>query len=258
MENYTVYMHKNKINGKVYIGITSMKPNKRWNSKYKHNEHFTNAINKYKWENFEHIILFTNLTKKEAEHKEIELISYYKSNNREFGYNIANGGHVHCVSDETRKKISKNNAKYWLGKKISDKTKQKISKNRTGIHHTEETKIKISKNSAHYNLGKHLSDYQKQRISEAHKGIKITEETKQKRKLTYQKKYPNGFHHTLEAIKKMKIAKSIPVICLETNIIYYGAKEAEKQTNIDDGTIGLCCKGKRKTAGGYHWEYYKE
>lgn len=36
---------------------------------------------------------------------------------------------------------------------------------------------------------------------------------------------------------------------------YPTAKEAERQTHIDDGTIGLACKGKAKTAGGFIWKY---
>ncbi len=66
---YIVYQHKNKINGKIYIGITMQEPEKRWGSNgcnYKSSPHFYAAIKKYGWDNFEHNILFTNLTKKQA------------------------------------------------------------------------------------------------------------------------------------------------------------------------------------------------
>ena len=107
---YTVYMHKNKINGKVYIGITGQKPNVRWNNGTGYRgTHFANAINKYGWENFEHIILFSNLTKDEACQKEIELIKEYSSTDCQFGYNLATGGEINCgyhLSEETKEKLS--------------------------------------------------------------------------------------------------------------------------------------------------------
>lgn len=39
--------------------------------------------------------------------------------------------------------------------------------------------------------------------------------------------------------------------------IYNTLTEAGRQTNIPDTNISNCCKGKRKTAGGYIWQYQK-
>ena len=66
---YTIYCHKNKINNMCYIGQTCRKYVKtRWNlgKGYWCSTKFYNAIKKYGWDNFEHIILYTNLTKEEA------------------------------------------------------------------------------------------------------------------------------------------------------------------------------------------------
>lgn len=48
---------------------------------------------------------------------------------------------------------------------------------------------------------------------------------------------------------------SIPVKNIELDMIYYSAGEASRQTGTDQSGITKCCKGKQKTAGGYHWEY---
>lgn len=39
---------------------------------------------------------------------------------------------------------------------------------------------------------------------------------------------------------------------------YPSVKEAEKQTNIKQPSISMCCNGVRKTAGGYVWKYKGE
>lgn len=90
---WCIYMHTNKINGKVYIGQTCQKPEDRWqNGKgYQHNPLFYNAIQKYGWDGFEHEIIEREIqTQEEANQKEIYYISYY--NSYEEGYNLTKGG----------------------------------------------------------------------------------------------------------------------------------------------------------------------
>lgn len=92
---YCVYKHINKLNGKIYIGITSQQPEKRWKNGrgYEGNEHFYNAIQKYGWDDgFIHEIIASGLTKESACAIEIELIQACDSTNPNNGYNFSIGG----------------------------------------------------------------------------------------------------------------------------------------------------------------------
>ena len=109
---YYIYKHTAP-NGKVYIGITSKSPSQRWNNgKGYAAQLFGKAVEKYGWENIRHEILFDSLTKEEAEVKEIELIAFYKSNQREYGYNVSSGGeNIHSGACKYRGEIVKENFK---------------------------------------------------------------------------------------------------------------------------------------------------
>lgn len=90
--NYIIYKHTNKINGKVYIGQTKNAPNIRWQNGngYKKQE-FYKDIQKFGWDNFEHEILEQNLSSIEADERECYWIKYYNSNNENLGYNKDSG-----------------------------------------------------------------------------------------------------------------------------------------------------------------------
>lgn len=120
-------------NGRKYIGITYQKPERRWRGgmHYDYNKRFFSVIVQYGWDNIKHEILYENLTREEAEQREIELIKKHKTNQEEYGYNMTTGGKgaPNCTkSIETREKLSKANK----GRKASEETKRKISEGRKG------------------------------------------------------------------------------------------------------------------------------
>lgn len=129
---YLVYIHTFP-NGKVYIGMTGQRPEKRWQNgeHYEKQSLMYRAIKKYGWDNIKHETLIKGLTFEEAEQKEIELIKQYKSNNPKFGYNLCDGGHCrksYVTSEETRQKLSLINK----GKKRSLETRKKYSISKLG------------------------------------------------------------------------------------------------------------------------------
>lgn len=153
MGTYSVYMHVNKLNGLVYIGITSRDPKKRWGHKgagyrpkTKGSSRFYNAIRKHGWDNFEHIVLKSGLTKYEAEVEEVDLIATFNSCDRSRGYNVEHGGGSHGkLSEGQRKAISdswqdpvkraariSSISKGKSGKKFSDEHRRHLSEARKG------------------------------------------------------------------------------------------------------------------------------
>lgn len=125
MNNYTLYVHVNKTNGKRYVGITSQKPTYRWcgGAGYKAQSRFYNAIRHYGWDGFDHVILAEGLSKEEAQRLEQETIREYRSNEERYGYNKDNGGTINRMSEETKAHLREINL---------------------GRHHTEEEKAKMS------------------------------------------------------------------------------------------------------------------
>ena len=136
-KRYYLYVHISPSN-KRYYGITSEdKVQDRWlNGKgYHRNEHFTNAINKYGWENFQHIVLFDNLTKEEACLLEQMYIALYDTANKKYGYNNSLGGEHGLASEQTKKKISEslkgeNNPNY--GRQFTEEHRKKLSESKKG------------------------------------------------------------------------------------------------------------------------------
>lgn len=205
--NYCIYVHTNKFNGKKYIGQTCRSPKIRWKNGegYKKSPYFYHAIKKYGWDCFEHEILYINLSCDDANKIENNLITLFNTNDPNFGYNIKDGGGGGGkLPQEIKNKISnslKGRPGVNKGKKfgpMSKEQKQKISKANKGHHHTEKTKRKMSeshigKNNPFYgkhhtkkarekiskagignkyNLGKHHSDETKKKLSEKFSGVK--------------------------------------------------------------------------------------
>lgn len=93
--NYKVYIHI--MTGLwIYIGQTGQDLEERWQNGegYKqHNQMLYHQIRKYGWENINHILYKDNLTKKEADIIERDLIHFYAKNEMATGLMVLNLAH---------------------------------------------------------------------------------------------------------------------------------------------------------------------
>lgn len=244
-KQYTVYMHTNKINRKVYVGITSRNPEQRFGHNgynYNKNKYFWSSIQKYGWDNFEHIIFAEGLNKEKAEEMERLLIALYDTTNPEYGYNHSVGGEsgasgVHH-SEETRKKWSD----------IRSKT--------VGQYDLYGNFIKTWKSTVQ--VGEYFNVDCCQ-ISRVCNGEYVTS-------CGYMWRYIEGDI----PIQKIQSAKEImgndkryKPICQydkDGNLIkiWDSANTAEKELCLSKGNITKCCKGRGKTYKGFLWKYYCE
>ena len=167
-----VYLAKNTVNGKCYIGKTigtleQRKRNHYNDAKSLHNtfnNYFHNALQKHK-QKFEWTILYKNKNNQKLIEKEICFIKKYQTK-RPNGYNLTNGGDG------------------MIGYIYSEKSKKKMSESQKGKirSHSEETKRKISKSKKgiSVNLGHSVSKTTRKKISKTLKGHPVSKNTKKK------------------------------------------------------------------------------
>ena len=254
---YTVYMHTNKINNKVYVGITCEGVQQRWRNgkgylrKDKENRFtqpkFARAIQKYGWDNFEHIIWAENLNHDDACRAEKLLIALWDSMNN--GYNNTAGGEG------------------TVGKKNSPECRKKISDARIGIC--------VGKNNprarkvAQYTIDGDLIkvwDY----IRQASRNLGISEShIVMCCKNTFGDKTAGGFvwryveGEIIYKINKTQTRENKVVqLSKDGHIIriWVSSAQASRELGIDATSIAGCCKHKPryKTAGGFRWMYLEE
>lgn len=216
-----IYIIRNKINNKVYVGQTTKSFEERYNYGLEkhHNAHLRNSIKKYGLESFEIIKEYDiAYSKEQLNYLESVYIDYFNSTNVKLGYNKRDGGSNGKLSEETKRKISKRTKEA-----MTSAVKQKISEVHSGKTLSEETKRKMSEshsNENHHMYGKNHSEETKRKISES----------------------------------RCKSVIQLTKNCEFVNK-YNSATDASQQTSIHLSNITECCRGGRKAAGGSIWMY---
>lgn len=246
-----IYRILNKVNGKFYIGSTvNFRKRMREHLFYLRNgnhvnNHLQHAFNKYGEKSFSfEVVEYVDDIEKlmEIEQMYLDELKPYDMN---VGYNISDiATHYRVVGEEH----------HAFGVPKSKEHRMKISQSLKGHKHTEETRRKISRSLEGKNCGKDHWSYGKERSEQHRKNLSKS----LKGKFAGKNNPFYGKKHTLEARKKM----GIPVVQLtkdgEFIAKYDSAAIAAEENGISNSHIGCCCKGKRKTTGGYKWMYLKD
>lgn len=233
--NYKLYMHINKFNGHFYIGITSLKPSLRYGKNggnYKDCTYFWNAIQKYGWNNFEHVIIADNLTKEESCRYEVDLIEYMKIKRPNCCYNILVGGDLGrkdvVITDEYRDKFR--GSKNPVAKSVICVETNKIFDTVTDA-------------SKFYNIDR------RNIIRACQKGTTCGKLNGKGLHWAYYDKENNTYNLVRHKPHERRV-------CCETTMMYFASlQEAADFYNVPYDSIWWSCKHGTTTSYGFRWRY---
>ena len=246
--NYCLYMHIAP-NNKKYIGITSTTVKNRWGNNgigYKTQRLFYRAIQKYGWDNFQHIVLLTNLSADWACKLEMYLILAYKSNDANYGYNVSCGGESTLkgltMSDEAREHMRLAH----LGKPLSYEHRKNISLSHKGYKQS----LEHIKHASQARIGKKLSAEHRKHLSESHKGHVNTREQIQKQ--------AKSLHRTIQNMSKEeriqkygKSSKGSPVLLCDCDgneiAKFESSRKCADYLGVCPAMVCMLISGKRKS-----------
>ena len=277
----TIYKITNLVNNKIYIGQTVNSINHRFNQHINSAMHFKGcpylgkAIRRYGVDNFIVDALEENIPIDLLNDREIYWINYYKSNNKDYGYNLTRGGNLTCIamSEEDENLINQ----LW----DSGKTVGYIAK--TTSHSINAIDRVLSKNS-NYSVSESFKRGSAKAISVcqydllgvfiskfntlAEAAIAVNGNYQSIGQACIHKKTAYGYWwryendpppNRVDYINCKNIQKPIIQVDLNEEIIYQrfeNATDAAKYCGKKEcGSILDCCKGKRKSAYGFRWRF---
>jgi group I intron endonuclease len=218
-----IYLIRNKVNGKCYVGQTSQeKSENRW-SQHKYRPHglLKFAFEKYGFENFEFSTI-CEIPEGDGWRESLDAREIIEINARNtltpHGYNLQTGGNHPIVHQETKEKIresKKGDKNYNYGKHLSDETKARMSASISG--------------EKHWNFGKKASGDSKIKMKQSHINLEKGKEVEQ-------------WSHDRKTL--IEVHKSLAI--------------AARKLDISSQGISRCCCGKRPSSGGFFWKLHRE
>lgn len=238
---WSVYKHTSP-SGKVYIGIAKDVKH-RWRAGgngYKGSTRIWYAIQKYGWDNFEHEIVATNLTRQEACEMEIELIKKYNSTNPTRGYNLSSGGQHGSLSPESIEKLRASQ----MGHPVSEKVRKILAES----HSIPIICLETKETFANARIAADQMGLCYSSVARAARGKQDT---------------CGGFHFALlsdyESGNTKKFVPSPAVYnkvrCITTGETFDNISDASRKTGISRRGISYACNRKHDTCGGMRWEF---
>jgi group I intron endonuclease len=249
-----IYKITNLVNNKVYIGQTTKPIEERWKGHNRKNgcRSIHNALQKYGIDNFKIEKIDSALNKNELDEKEKLYIKQYKSNIKEFGYNLTDGGANKKLCDESRKMMSDSSKR----RVFSEETRRKIGKAHKGKVIKPEIieKIRKIKTGMKYKVTEaaYWSRWPKERYEARRAKFKRKYHTEEERKKHFNNVIKNRRRMYAEEFKKN--GKLIGIRCLDNNIIYPNYASAARDLNINVCALREHVVGLYTNAGGYKFE----